>query len=106
MQLIIIAKYSGESPHNTSGLENFDKFSSHNKWGIFILLSPITETRRDIEKSAWKTSSFIVEPWGFIPGFKICYVAAPDGLSMELTPSNAIYYFIRRFRTDLSIQVI
>ena len=28
--------------------------------------------------------SFNVEPWEFLPGISICYVAAPDGVSIEL----------------------
>ena len=32
---------------------------------------------------------FNVEPWQFIPGCIICYVAAPDGVSIELIQSLA-----------------
>ena len=31
-----------------------------------------------------KDVSFNVEPWEFLPGISICYVAAPDGVSIEL----------------------
>ena len=31
-----------------------------------------------------KGVSFNVEPWEFLPGISICYVAAPDGVSIEL----------------------
>ena len=32
---------------------------------------------------------FNVEPWEFIPGFIICYVAASDGVNIELIQSLA-----------------
>ena len=34
MQLIIRGKRSGEHPQHPSGIEHFDKFSSHNEWGV------------------------------------------------------------------------
>ena len=34
MQLIIRGKRSRENPQHPSGIEHFDKFSSHNEWGV------------------------------------------------------------------------
>ena len=31
-----------------------------------------------------KGANFVVEPWEFNPGSLICYVAAPDGVSIEI----------------------
>jgi len=30
-----------------------------------------------------------VEPWEFKPGLVLCYVAAPDGVSIEIVQSGA-----------------
>jgi catechol 2,3-dioxygenase-like lactoylglutathione lyase family enzyme len=35
-----------------------------------------------------KGATFVVEPWEFSPGGLICYLAAPDGVSIELVQAR------------------
>ena len=90
MQLIIRGKRSGENPQHPSGIEHFDKFSSHNEWGVdHFAFTYNGDLQKYCENLREKGVRFNVEPWEFIPGFIICYVAAPDGVSIELIQSLA-----------------
>ena len=90
MQLIIRGKRSGEHPQHPSGIEHFDKFSSHNEWGVdHFAFTYNGDLQKYCENLREKGVRFNVEPWEFIPGFIICYVAAPDGVSIELIQSLA-----------------
>ena len=85
LQLIIRGKRSGEAPSTPNGIKHFDKFSSHNEWGMdhfaFIYNGDLKIYCEELRN---KGVSFNVEPWEFLPGISICYAAAPDGVSIEL----------------------
>ena len=85
MTLLIRAHRSGESPAARPAMKDFGDYSSHDEWGTdhfgFTyhgdLLSLCEELRG-------KGAEFPVEPWEFSPGLWICYLSAPDGVSIEL----------------------
>jgi catechol 2,3-dioxygenase-like lactoylglutathione lyase family enzyme len=68
----------------------YDAYSSRNEWGVdhFGLvyegdLKAICESMRD------KGAIFSVEPWEFTPGSLLCYVAAPDGVNIEIAQAKS-----------------
>ena len=89
-QLLIRGRRPGEEPVATRPMQDFADYSSHNEWGTdhfgFVyrgdLLAYCAELRA-------KGARFLVEPWEFTPGSLICYLAAPDGVSIELVQGKA-----------------
>ena len=87
--VIIRGKRLGENPNTPSGIQLFDQFSSHNEWGVdhfaFKYNGDLKAYCTELRK---KGVGFNVEPWDFLPGIPICYVAAPDGVSIELIQAH------------------
>ena len=89
-QLLIRGRRPGEDPVAARPMQEFADYSSHNEWGTdhfgFVyrgdLLAYCAELRT-------KGARFLVEPWEFTPGSLICYLAAPDGVSIELVQGKA-----------------
>ena len=75
----------GEEPHETKPMQHFDGYSSHEEWGTdHFGFSYRGDLRAFCDKLKQKGVRMAVEPWEFKPGMVLCYVAAPDGVSIEL----------------------
>ncbi len=83
--LIIRGKRPGETPATARSIEHFENFSSHNTWGTdhfgFAYEGDLGAFCEEIRNKGVK---FAIEPWEFSPGTLLCYVAGPDGVSIEL----------------------
>lgn len=83
--IVIRGRRPGEEPGTTSTMQEFNGFSSHNEWGIdHFGLSYRGDLRAFCDKLRAKGVKFSVEPWEFKPGMVLCYVSAPDGVSIEI----------------------
>lgn len=89
MTLLIRGKRPGEAPRTRTPMTDFDDYSSHDEWGIDHFgftyhgeLRSLCDTLRE------KGVDFAVEPWEFVPGAWICFVAAPDGVSIEIVQAR------------------
>ena len=75
----------GESPDDTNPMRHFDGFSSHDEWGTdhfgFTYRGDLRAFCAELKQKGVRMA---VEPWEFKPGMVLCYVAAPDGVSIEL----------------------
>ncbi len=85
MTVIIRGKRPGEYPVSTRGMQHFDDYSSHNEWGTdHFGFTYDGDLKMLCEEMRSKGATFAVEPWEFAPATLLCYVAAPDGVSIEL----------------------
>jgi len=83
--LIIRDTRPGESPVETRPMQDFVGYSSHDEWGTdhfgytyYGDLDALAEELTD------KGATFTVAPWEFNPGTRLCYLSAPDGVSIEI----------------------
>ena len=75
----------GEQPADPRPIEHFNGYSSHNARGIdHFGLSYRGDLRAFCDELKAKGVRMAIEPWEFKPGMVLCYVAAPDGVSIEL----------------------
>jgi catechol 2,3-dioxygenase-like lactoylglutathione lyase family enzyme len=83
--LIIRSQRAGESPASTGQIRPFANFSSHNEWGTdhfgFIYHGDL---RAFCDELRAKGVSFPVALKEGNGGRLLCYVSAPDGVSIEL----------------------
>ena len=85
LTIVIRAQRPGEAPAETLPMRHFDAYSSHNEWGIdHFGFTYRGDLRAFCDKLKLKGVSMAVEPWEFKPGLVLCYVAAPDGVSIEI----------------------
>ena len=88
--LLIRGKRSGEVPERTHPMQAFDGYSSHNEWGIdhfgFTYDGDVIAFCEELKR---KGAELLVEPLEFAPGVVICYVAAPDGVSIEVVQARS-----------------
>ena len=85
MTIIIRGRRSGEEPVPTPGMQHYEDYSSHNQWGTdHFGFSYKGDLLAFCEEITAKGATFAVEPWEFTPGNMLCYVAAPDGVSIEI----------------------
>lgn len=90
MQLIIRGRRPGEEPATPRPMQDFADYSSHNEWGTdHFGFTYRGDLRAYCEQLCAKGASFSVAPWEFTPGTLICYLAAPDGVSIELVQGKA-----------------
>jgi catechol 2,3-dioxygenase-like lactoylglutathione lyase family enzyme len=83
--LVIRGARPGEQPARARPIEHFDAYSSHNAWGIdHFGLTYRGDLRAFCDELKRKGVGMAIEPWEFKPGMVLCYVAAPDGVSVEL----------------------
>jgi catechol 2,3-dioxygenase-like lactoylglutathione lyase family enzyme len=70
-------------------LHTFANFVSHDQWGTdhfgFTVVGNLNEFCNAIKA---KGGTFAVEPYEFVPGTRIAYLAGPDGVSIELVESK------------------
>ena len=90
MTVIVRGKRPGEAPAKTRPMEHFGDYSSHDEWGTdHFGYTYQGDLRAFCEEARAKGATFVVEPWEFSPGALICYLAAPDGVSIELVQARA-----------------
>jgi catechol 2,3-dioxygenase-like lactoylglutathione lyase family enzyme len=85
MTIVIRGRRPGEEPVDTKPMQHFDGYSSHDEWGTdhfgFTYRGDLMAFCENLKKKGVRMA---VEPWEFKPGMVLCYVAAPDGVSIEL----------------------
>jgi len=85
MTILIRGRRDGEEPVPARPIRPFANFSSHNGWGTdhfgFMYQGDLTALCAELRK---KGVSFPVELKEGVGGSLLCYVAAPDGVSIEL----------------------
>lgn len=83
--LIIRAQRDGETPTSTNPIRPFGKFSSHNEWGTdhfgFIYHGDLRAFCDELSAKGVRFPVALKEGNG---GRLLCYVSAPDGVSIEL----------------------
>ncbi len=85
MTLVIRGRRPGEQPGTTNPMRHFDGYSSHDEWGTdHFGFTYRGDLRAFCDELKRKGVRMAVEPWEFKPGMVLCYVAAPDGVSIEL----------------------
>ena len=90
MQVIIRGRRPGESPVSTRPMQDFADYSSHDEWGTdHFGYTYHGDLNAYCEEIRGKGATLAVEPWEFSPGSLICYVAAPDGVSIELVQARS-----------------
>ncbi len=85
MTIIIRGRRPGETPSAARPIQPYGDFSSHNAWGTdhfgFMYDGDLTAFCNELRA---KGVSFPVELKQGVGGSLLCYVAAPDGVSIEL----------------------
>ena len=90
LTIVIRGQRPGEAPAETRPMRHFDAYSSHDEWGIdHFGFTYRGDLRAFCDKLKGKGVRMAVEPWEFKPGLVLCYVAAPDGVSIEIVQSAA-----------------
>lgn len=94
MTVIIRGRRPGEEPVSTRSMTDFgeesERYSSHNEWGTdHFGYTYHGDLRAFCESIRAKGATFSVEPWEFSPGGLLCYVAAPDGVSIEIVQARS-----------------
>ncbi|MFO1321583.1 MAG: VOC family protein [Burkholderiales bacterium] len=85
MTVVIRGRRPGEDPDLTRPMQHFDGYSSHDEWGMdHFGFTYRGDLRAFCDELKAKGVRMAVEPWEFKPGLVLCYVAAPDGVSIEL----------------------
>ena len=89
MTVVIRGQRPGEEPVDTKPMQHFDGFSSHDEWGTdhfgFTYRGDLMAFCDELKKKGVRMA---VEPWEFKPGLVLCYVAAPDGVSIEMIQAS------------------
>jgi catechol 2,3-dioxygenase-like lactoylglutathione lyase family enzyme len=90
MTIVIRGKRPGEQPAETRSIRQFDGYSSHDEWGTdhfgFTYRGDLRAFCTELKRRGVRMA---VEPWEFKPGMVLCYVAAPDGVSIELIQARS-----------------
>ena len=83
--ILVRGQRPGEQPGAKNPLQSFANFVSHDQWGTdhfgFTVVGNLVDFCNTIRE---KGGTFAVEPYEFTPGTRIAYLAAPDGVSIEL----------------------
>jgi catechol 2,3-dioxygenase-like lactoylglutathione lyase family enzyme len=83
--LIIRGQRPGEEPVSTQSMQDYTGYSSHNEWGTdHFGFTYQGDLLAYCEELKGKGATMSVEPWEFTPGNLLCYVSAPDGVSIEI----------------------
>jgi catechol 2,3-dioxygenase-like lactoylglutathione lyase family enzyme len=88
--LLIRGQRPGEQPAAPAPLQSFADYASHDCWGTdhfgFTVTGDFTAFCEGLRR---KGATFSVEPHEFQPGSPIAYLAAPDGVTVELVAAKA-----------------
>ncbi len=83
--IIVRGKRPGEAPKDGSPIRPYSDFSSHNEWGIdhfgFMYKGDLRAFCAELQA---KGVAFPVALKEGVNGSLLCYIAAPDGVSIEL----------------------
>ena len=83
--IIVRGKRPGENPTPPKAVQQHDDFSSHGEWGTdhfgFLYRGDLRVFCEELRK---KGVTFPVELKEGVNGSRLCYIAAPDGVSIEL----------------------
>lgn len=83
--LVIRGIRPGETPADPKPIQDFGTYSSHNARGIdHFGLTYRGDLRAFCKALRGRGVTMAVEPWEFKPGVVLCYLAGPDGVSIEL----------------------
>lgn len=83
--LLIRGRRAGESPGDPTPMQEYEDYSSHNEWGTdHFGYTYHGDLRAYCEQLKERGCEFSVEPWEFTPKNWLCYVSAPDGVSIEI----------------------
>lgn len=89
MTIVIRGQRPGEQPATTKSMQYFDGYSSHDEWGTdHFGFTYRGDLRAFCDELKRKGVRMAVEPWEFKPGLVLCYVSAPDGVSIELIQTS------------------
>ncbi len=87
--LLIRGKRPGENPQHRPPMRDFQDYSSHDVWGTdhfgFTYKGDLKQFCNQIQS---KGAELLVDPWEFTPNSLICYVKAPDGVSVEIVQAR------------------
>ena len=90
LTLLIRGRRPGEDPSSPGPMQDFQSFSSHNEYGTdHFGFNYHGDLRAYYETLRAKGVTFVVEPWEISPDTLICYIAAPDGVSIELLQARS-----------------
>ncbi len=85
MTIIIRGQRPGEAPAAAAGIRQYEDYASHNEWGAdhfgFLYEGDLEAFCQELRE---KGVTFPVELKESANGSKLCYVSAPDGVSIEL----------------------
>lgn len=88
--LLIRGQRPGEEPVSTKPMQDYEGYSSHDEWGTdhfgFTFKGDLVAFADDLKLKGVKMA---VEPWEFTPGNLLCYVTAPDGVSIEFIQARS-----------------
>jgi catechol 2,3-dioxygenase-like lactoylglutathione lyase family enzyme len=85
MTIVVRGQRPGEHAAETKPTHHFDGYSSHDELGIdHFAFTYRGDLRGFCAELRRRGARMAVEPWEFKPGVVLCYVAAPDGVSIEL----------------------
>ncbi|MEE8398178.1 MAG: VOC family protein [Desulfobacterales bacterium] len=89
VNLLVRGQRPGEQPDRPNSLQHYADYISHNEWGTdhfgFNVLGNLDDYCDQLKK---KGATFSVEPYDFVPGARIAYLEAPDGVSIELVQAR------------------
>ena len=90
MRLLIRGRRPGESPApNSQPMQQFEGFVSHNGWGTdHFGYEYEGDMLAFCEEIRAKGATFAAEPWEFVPGHPICFLQAPDNVTIELMQAH------------------
>ncbi|MFN0303753.1 MAG: VOC family protein [Burkholderiales bacterium] len=85
MTIVVRGQRPGEQPAATKPMQAFAGYSSHDEWGTdHFCFTYRGDLRAFCDTLKGKGVKMAVEPWEFKPGVVLCYVSAPDNVSIEL----------------------
>ena len=85
MTLLVRGQRAGEEPAEPTPMHEYADYSSHNEWGTdHFGYTYHGDLRAYCDEIRKRGGEFAVEPWEFTPNNWLCYLAAPDGVSIEI----------------------
>lgn len=88
--ILIRGQRPGEQPAAPAPIRSFADYTSHDRWGTDHFGFTVTgDFAAFCEGLRQKGATFSVAPHEFLPGSPIAYLAAPDGVTVELVAGKA-----------------
>ena len=89
MTILIRGRREAEAPATRRAMKDYGTYSSHDEWGTdhfgFTYQGDLFSLCEELRE---KGAEFSVEPWEFAPAVWLCYLKAPDGVSIEIVQSR------------------